>query len=136
MVNIDWSERRSFVRAKRVLSIEYHLIKSARRKVDPAWHLSTTQDMSLGGLTFFTDVEFRPGDILEVKVVMSGVLDIFKGPCRVVRVDKKRTGAYFLTAVQFLNTRLKSRSAKTYSHTQPQVHPRRKIRGRSAKRLI
>ena len=133
MVKIDWSERRGFVRAKRILSIEYQLTKSARRKVDPAWHLSTTQDMSLGGLTFFTDVEFRPGDVLEVKVVMSGVLDIFKGPCQVVRVDKKRTGAYFLTAVQFINNRIKSRSAKTYSNI-PQVS--RKRRGRSAKRLI
>lgn len=133
MVNVDWSERRSFIRAKRVLSIEYHLIKSARRKIETTWHLSTTQDMSLGGLTFFTDVEFRPGDTLEVKVVMSGVLDIFKGPCRVVRVEKKKTGAYFLTAVQFINNRLKSRSAKTYSETPP---IRRKVRGRSAKRLI
>ena len=133
MVKIDWSERRSFVRAKRILSIEYQLVKSSRRKIDPAWHLSTTQDMSLGGLTFFTDVEFRPGDVLEVKVVMSGVLDIFKGPCQVVRVDKKRTGAYFLTAVQFVNNRMKSRSAKSYSNI-PQST--RKRRGRSAKRLI
>ncbi len=133
MVKIDWAERRSFVRAKRVLSIEYQLIKSARRKVEPEWHLSTTQDMSLGGLAFFTDVEFRPGDVLEVRVVMSGVLDIFKGPCEVVRVSRKKTGSYFLTAVRFMNTKAKSRSAKTYSHV-PQST--RKRRGRSAKRMI
>ena len=133
MVKVDWTERRGFIRAKRVLSIEYHLVKSARRRIDPSWRLSTTQDMSLGGLTFFTDVEFRPGDILGVKVVMSGVLDIFKGPCRVVRVEKKRTGAYFLTAVQFMNTRQKSRSARSYTNI---TKPRYKKRGRSAKRLI
>ena len=133
MVKVDWSERRSFIRAKRILSIEYQLIKSARRKIDPAWHLSTTQDMSLGGLTFFTDVEFRPGDILEVRVVMSGVLDIFKGPCKVIRADRKKAGAYYLTAVQFINNHLKSRSAKSYTQM-PQAT--RKHRGRSAKRMI
>lgn len=132
MVKLDWSERRSFVRAKRILSIEYQLIKSARRKINPAWHLSTTQDMSLGGLTFFTDVEFRPGDILEVRVVMSGVLDIFKGPCKVIRADRKKSGAYYLTAVQFINSHLKSRSAKSYTQI-PQAT--RKYRGRSAKRI-
>ncbi len=133
MVKLDWSERRSFVRAKRVLSIEYQLIKSARRKVHPVWHLSTTHDMSLGGLTFFTDEEFRPGDILEVHVVMSGVLDIFKGPCKVVRVERKKTGTYYLTAVHFIQNHLRSRSAKSYTEI-PQAT--RKHRGRSAKRMI
>ena len=80
MVKVDWSERRSFIRAKRILSIEYQLIKSARRKIDPAWHLSTTQDMSLGGLTFFTDVEFRPGDILEVRVRFASAEALFPKP--------------------------------------------------------
>ncbi len=134
MVKVDWSERRSFIRAKRILSIEYQLIKSARRKVNPAWHLSTTQDMSLGGLTFFTDVEFRPGDILEVRVVMSGVLDIFKGPCKVIRADRKKAGAYYLTAVQFINNHLKSRSAKSYSAPTQYIRNKRG-RGRSAKRI-
>ena len=131
MVKTDVLERRVFIRAKRVLSIEYHLIKPSRLHIDKNWHLSTTQDMSLGGLTFFTDIEYRPGDILEVRVVMSGVLDIFKGLCRVIRVEKKKTGAYFLIAVQFINPRAKSRSAKHYHQSPAPI--RRKTR--SAKRV-
>jgi c-di-GMP-binding flagellar brake protein YcgR len=121
MVKLTGAERRIFVRAKRVLSIEYRPTKPLAKKADEMWKLSTTQDMSLGGLTFYTDREFRQGDILEIHVVMSGVLDIFKGLCKVVRVERKKSGAYFLLAVQFTNNK-KSRSAKRY--VAPAVKPR------------
>ena len=55
MVKQMTDERRFWVRAKRVLSIQYRLIKSRRKEIDRAWHLSTTQDMSYGGLSFYTD---------------------------------------------------------------------------------
>ena len=121
MVKQTVDERRHSVRAKRVLSIEYRLNKNSRKHADTEWHLSTTQDMSLGGLAFYTDIEYKEGDILELHVVMSGILDIFNGYGKIVRIDKKQSGTYFLVAVKFINNKLNRRRAKSY---------------RSAKRLM
>lgn len=127
MVKTAILERRNFVRAKRVLSIEFRLIKSNRRSLDTEWHLSTTEDMSLGGLAFYTENEYRMGDILEVRVVMSGVLDIFNGLGKVVRVEKKRTGSYYLMAIKFMGNKVR-RSAKSFEAP-------KYIRKRSGKRI-
>lgn len=96
-------ERRQYTRAKRILSIQFRAAKTARKGVKPKWHLSLTHDMSLGGLSFLTDEEYQAGDILELHVVMSGILDIFDGHAKVVRVTKKKTGSYFLVAVRFVD---------------------------------
>ena len=82
---------------------------------------------SLGGLAFFSDIEYRAGDIIEIHVVMSGILDIFKGFGKVIRVERKKTGVYFLIAVKFLES-AKQRRAKTYK-------PRAKVQLRSLKRI-
>jgi hypothetical protein len=103
-------ERRIHIRAKRVLSIEFRLVSPKRKNMDTQWHLSTTQDMSLGGIAFFSDVEYRVGDVLEVRVVMSGILDIFKGLVKIVRVEQRSAHSYFLVAVKFVTS--KSRSAR------------------------
>lgn len=128
MVKADILERRSFARAKRVLSIEFRLVKSKRRNVDSMWHLSTTEDMSFGGLAFYTENEYRMGDTLEVRVVMSGVLDIYSGYGKIVRMERKKTGSYFLVAVKFLGMKVKNRNAKTFAAP-------RYIRKRSLKRV-
>ena len=114
MVNQTAAERRFWVRAKRVLSIEYRLIKTRRKNVSYNWSLSTTQDMSYGGLSFYTDQEFKREEVLEMRVVMSGILDIFNGFGKIVRVERKETGSYFLTAVKFVDRVHRSRSAKSY----------------------
>ena len=114
MVKQIAAERRNWIRAKRVLSIEYRLNKSSRKRFDTDWHLSTTQDMSLGGLAFYTDKEYKVGDIIELHVVMSGILDIFNGYGKVIRVEKKRSGTYFLVAVKFVSNKLIHRKAKSY----------------------
>jgi hypothetical protein len=111
MMKQSIEERRFWVRAKRVLSIQYRLTKTRRKNADKAWHLSTTQDMSFGGLSFYTDQEFKKDEILELHVVMSGILDIFNGTGKVVRVERKETGSYFLTAVKFVEQK---RQAKSY----------------------
>ena len=113
MVKIS-TERRQAIRAKRVLSIQYRLLKSRSVILDKSWHLSTTQDMSIGGLTFYTECEYRIGDIVELHVVMSGVLDIFSGSARVLRIEKKKNGAFQLVAVKFIESKDKSRNAKSY----------------------
>ena len=114
MVKAAVQERRVWTRAKRVLSLQFRLINRQNKEYKDQWHLSTTQDMSLGGLAFYTDIEYREDDLLEVHVVMSGVLDIFNGLAKVVRVEKRRSAAYFLVAVQYLDNRQKSRKAKSY----------------------
>ena len=108
------AERRKHIRAKRVLSIQYRIIKSRRKVPDKEWHLSTTYDMSLGGLSFYSDVELKKGETLEIKVVMSGLLDVYKGTAKVVRIEKKKTGAHFLVGIKLIAA-TSSRRAKSYS---------------------
>ena len=122
MVKQIYQERRGTLRAKRVLSIQFR--RSHPRNAENFWNLSTTQDMSISGLTFYTDQEYHRGDMLEVNVAMSGVLDIFKGLAKVVRVERKKTGVYYFVAVQFIQKHsAQNRNAKSF-------HPAK----RSAKR--
>ena len=103
MVKQSVSEKRQALRAKRILSIQYRLVKTRIRKADKRWHLSTTHDMSFLGLAFFSDIPLHVDDVIELNVVMSGILDIFKGYGKVVRVEKKITGAFFLVAIKFVD---------------------------------
>ena len=91
------------------------MVKSRYKDGDTQWHLSTTHDMSLLGLAFLSDVPYAIDDALELHVVMSGILDIYKGYGKVVRVERKTTGAFYLIAVKFVDSRVvkKTRKAKT-----------------------
>jgi len=95
-------EKRGFVRAKRMLSIEFKPAKGYGRTASRKWHLSATEDMSLGGVSFYTDQEYKVGDILQLHVVMSGVFDMYKGFGEIVRLDRKKLGVYSLVAVKFI----------------------------------
>ena len=55
----------------------------------------------------------RVGDILELRVFMSGVLDIYSGMTKIVRIIQKKNGAYALIGVKYLD--LKSKSSVTKS---------------------
>ncbi len=107
-------ERRCCSRATRILSIEYRLYKSRHQHNDPNWHLSTTEDVSAAGLSFYSDYEYRPGDILDVRVVMSGLLEVFKGQGTVARSEQKRLGACYFVALRFA-----SRSSRTTHASRP-----------------
>lgn len=108
-------ERRESIRAKRVLSIYYRVYKSRRKIIDTTWKLSTTEDMSVGGLSYYADQELKEGDVIELQVIMSGILDIFKGYGKVVRVTKKKAGATYLVAIKLLSKNVAtSRSAKKH----------------------
>ncbi len=109
MIQSKIDERRSAIRAKRILSI-YH--RPTKKSSASTWHLSTTEDMSLLGLAFTTEQSYTTGEILELRVVMSGVLDIFNGYGTVVRSEKKG-GDYYKAAIKFSDLKAK-RSAKTY----------------------
>lgn len=93
-------ERRTSIRTKRVLSIEYRLHKSKKGSIDKSWHLSTTQEIAAAGLSFYSDFEHSTDDILQIRVIMSGILDVFKGFGRVIRVERKRMGATCFVAVK------------------------------------
>lgn len=95
-------ERRQAVRSRRILSIQFRLIKSkTKRRQDTEWHISTTHDMSATGLSFISDVAYQMGDILELNMVLSGVIDIYKGFGKVVRLEEKTPGLVYLIAVKF-----------------------------------
>ncbi|MBF0479780.1 MAG: PilZ domain-containing protein [Candidatus Omnitrophica bacterium] len=115
-------DRRAFNRAKRVLSIEYRLSKGIGRTAEKKWHLSTTYDMSVNGVAFFSEFEYQQNDILDLKVTMSGLLEIYRGLGTVVRLSKKKSGIYYLVGVKLLvkksetGTKLQSKSKTTKKH--------------------
>ena len=128
MTKSQINERRNFVRAKRILSIEYRLIKTTRKTADKNWHLSTTQDMSVAGLAFYSNFELKAGETIEMHIVMSGILEIFKGAGKVVRVEQKRNTSNYLIAVEIKNKNADKRNAKSYTESSP-------IKKRSAKKI-
>lgn len=111
------SERRQSVRAKRVLSIQYRRARLKKDSVATDWHLSTTEDMSLDGVSFYSEIEFRAGDKLEIRVVMSGVLDIFNGTAKVVRSQRRDDEEIYFVAVKYnlRKTYQQTRKAKTHN---------------------
>ena len=109
-------ERRGAVRARRTLAIQHRLIKSHSKYVSVDWNLSTTRDMSVTGILFASHVPYRTGDILEIEVTMSGVIEIFKSFAKVVRVIKY-TPTSFDIAIKLVELKARSRSAK--SHLKP-----------------
>jgi hypothetical protein len=111
MVKQASKERRQWLRAKRILSIQHRLIKRGRKKCATRWSLSTTEDMSVGGLAFLTEYEYKKTDMIEIKVIMSGLLDIYSGVAEVVRVEKNKTAVFFLTAVAFAGSKIKAKSS-------------------------
>ena len=108
MVNQMTEERRQFVRAKRILSVRHRLHQRKGRPMHEFWYLSTTEDMSVNGLLFTSAMPYIKGDIVEIEIVMSGVLDIFRGFGRVIRVTKKESGAFYNVAVQYVDIKGKS----------------------------
>ena len=79
-------ERRKGERVSRVVAIRHRLIKRFGRKSSSQWSLSTTKNMSHSGLLFLSSVPYRKGDILELQVVMSGIIEVYRGQAQVVRV--------------------------------------------------
>lgn len=124
MSNENFIERRRADRARRILSIQYRLLKSPVQGGDTQWHLSTTYDMSVLGISFLSDVPYHIDDILELQVIMSGVLDIFKGFGKVVRVEKKASGSVYLLALKFVSENAQTKDVKSYSRPATKKSPR------------
>ena len=105
----SFEERRDSMRAPRIITVRHRLVKHKGRKVESAWQLATTENMSLSGLLFVSALPYGVGDVVELHVVMSGVLDIFNGYGSVVRCEKKEFGVFYKVAVKFSDLREKRR---------------------------
>ena len=106
-------ERRNGVRANRVIAVKHCLIKRGGRKYEPHWSLSTTKNMSVSGILFMSEIEYNPGDVLELEVVMSGMIDVYKGPAEVVRSRLASYTSYDIAA-KYLEVKPPSRPAKSH----------------------
>jgi hypothetical protein len=114
MLNKDsnFDERRDSIRAKRIITVRHRIVEHNGKKVDSMWQLSTTENMSLSGLLFTSGLAYHMGDIIELQVVMSGVLDIFNGYGKVMRTSRNK-GGHYLVGVKYVNLKTKKRPAKT-----------------------
>ena len=110
MVKLMNDEKREYVRAKRILSVRHRLIKRKNKPMHEFWYLSTTEDMSVNGLLFTSAMPYQRGDVIELEIVMSGVLDIFRGHGKVVRVQKKESGAFYSVAVHYIDIKARKTS--------------------------
>jgi len=108
----SFEDRRDSVRAKRIITVRHRLIKHDGRKVNSMWQVAATENMSLSGLLFVSALVYHLGDIIELQVVMSGVLDIFNGYGKVVRVFRNK-GDYYQIAVKYVDLKPKRRPAKS-----------------------
>ncbi len=106
-------DRRHGVRVKRVIAIRHRLYKRNRKISEGEWTLSTTEDMSISGILFVSPNEYKSDDIIQLEVKLSGILDIFNGYAKVVRVVEKKRPKLHHIAVTFVNIKPR-RSAKRF----------------------
>lgn len=109
-----YEERRDSIRAKRIITVRHRLVQHKEKKIDAdaLWQLSMTENMSLSGALFASAVAYHVGDIVELQVVMSGVLEIFNGYAKVMRVLKQKGGHYHI-GVKYVDLKIKKRAAKS-----------------------
>ena len=110
--NKSFEERRDSVRAKRIITVRHRLVEHNSKKTETMWQLSTTENMSLSGLLFVSALAYHAGDVVELQVVMSGVLDIFNGYGKIVRSSRNK-GGYYHVAVKYVDLKTRKRPAKT-----------------------
>ena len=134
MLKLVNGEKREYVRAKRILSVRHRLVKRKGKPMYDFWYLSTTEDMSVNGLLFTSAMPYQKNDEIELEIVMSGVLDIFRGFGKVVRVQKKESGAFYSVAVQYVDIKAKKPRAIGLSTRPNRVAARRAKRILAAKR--
>ncbi len=108
----SFEDRRDSVRTKRIITVRHKLVRHNNRKVDSMWQLATTENMSISGLLFVSALPYHLGDVIELQVVMSGILDIFNGYGKVVRSSRNKSG-YYHVAVKYVNLKFQRRPAKT-----------------------
>jgi hypothetical protein len=106
-------ERRHGERVNRVVAIRHRLIKRSGLKTASAWSLSTTKNMSHSGLLFLSSIPYRKGDVLQLHVVMSGIIEVYNGQAQVVRVTEVGSTSFDI-AVKNLLPKAPPRKAKSH----------------------
>lgn len=100
-MSFNGNEKRRHERVNRALAMQFRLNKSKQKGADTdTWHLSMTTDMSASGIAFNSAQGFLPGDILDLQVVLSGVLDVVKAQGKVVRCEEEKDGGPYRVAVE------------------------------------
>jgi hypothetical protein len=132
MINANFHDRRDSVRVKRIVTVRHRLFKRAGKKCEDIWQLATTEDMSYSGLRLSSALPYKPNDIIELQVVMSGVLYLFNGFGKVVRVIKEKSGNFHV-AVKYVD--LKARRQTHKSPAAPHSKPASRKKARSAKKI-
>ena len=107
----SFEERRDSPRSKRIVTVRHRLHKRGSKKINAMWMLSTTENMSASGLLFVSASDYKAGDLIELQVVMSGILDLFNGYGKVVRVEKGKKNLKI--AIKYVELKLKKRPAKS-----------------------
>ncbi len=98
----DFKEKRRHARARHVVTIYHRLHRKAEASASLLdWNLSLTENISAGGVLFDSAVRYAPGNILDLRIVMSGALDIYSGLGKVVRIEEKRVVNSYKTAIYF-----------------------------------
>ena len=118
MVRAKIPERRKFPRTKHVLCIYHRLYKRKGKLAQSHWNSSITENMSLGGVLFASNVHYQLNDLLQLKVFMSGALNVFEGYGKVVRIDHRRVISIYKTAICFAPPKNKT-LPKAKSKTKP-----------------
>jgi len=109
---ISNEERRDSIRAKRIITVRHRLVRHNGRKAESIWQLAVTENMSLSGLLLVSALSYHIGDIIELQVVMSGVIDIFNGFGKVVRVSRNKAG-YYKVGIKYVELKIKHRPARS-----------------------
>ena len=111
MIKTNVNERRDGVRVKRIVTVRHRLHKRDNKIREDVWQLATTEDMSYSGLLFTSVLPYKTNDVVELQVVMSGVLFLFNGFGRVIRVSKDKDS--YQIAVKYVDLKSRHRDAKS-----------------------
>ena len=101
-------DRRRALRAPRILNIRHRLHQRKGKTVDAPWYVSMTENMSVNGILFHSAAPYVVGHIIELEVIFSGVLNIFRGYGKVVRTQKKKSGPVYFIAVTLIDLKKKA----------------------------
>jgi hypothetical protein len=101
-------ERRKGERVDRVIAIQHRLVKRGATKAKAVWSLSSTRNMSHSGLLFLSSEPYKVGDMIELEIVLADMIDIYKGPAKVVRVRAIEAEQYAVGA-QYIHVKFQPR---------------------------
>ena len=113
--SMNFEDRRDSIRAVRIVTVKHRRVQHNGHQVDGTWQVSMTENMSVSGLLFVSAFIYEKDDLIELEVVMSGMVDLFKGYGRVIRSTHHK-GDHYHVAVKYVDLKEmpkpKTRSAK------------------------